>query len=152
MKIRSYILGAALVAVLAIAPTAFAHVTLQPEEAPAGGFTRLDVRVPNETDNADTTKVDVQFPPGFLSVSTEPVQGWDAEVTMRQLDKPVEQSTRELMVLELYRRHAISAGKAAALLGMERLDFIRYSGSLGIPFIDMTEDEWEAELQRIERL
>ena len=71
---------------------------------------------------------------------------------LRLLDQPVEQSSRELMVLELYRRHAISAGKAAALLGMDRLDFIRYSGRLGIPFIDMTEEEWEAELQRVERL
>jgi periplasmic copper chaperone A len=87
----SYILGAALVAVLALAPTAVAHVTLQPEETPAGGFTRLDVRVPNERDNATTTKVDVRFPPGFLFVSYEPVPGWDAKITMRKLDKPVEQ-------------------------------------------------------------
>jgi uncharacterized protein YcnI len=64
---------------------------MQPEEAPAGGFTRLDVRVPNERDNTDTTKVVVQFPPGFLSVSYEPVPGWDVETTMRKLDKPVEQ-------------------------------------------------------------
>jgi uncharacterized protein YcnI len=91
VKFHSYILGAALVAVLALAPTAFAHVTLQPEEAPAGGFTRLDVRVPNERDNADTTKVDVQFPPGFLSVSYEQVPGWDIKITKRKLDKPVEQ-------------------------------------------------------------
>ena len=91
MKIRSYILGAALVAVLALASTAGAHVTLQPEEAPAGGFTRLDLRVPNERDNADTTKIDVQFPPGFLSVSYEPVPGWDIKITKRKLDKPVEQ-------------------------------------------------------------
>jgi periplasmic copper chaperone A len=91
VKIRSYILGAALVAVLALAPTAVAHVTLQPEEAPAGGFTRLDVRVPNERDNASTTKVEVRMPPGFLFVSTQPVPGWDAKVTMRKLDKPVEQ-------------------------------------------------------------
>jgi uncharacterized protein YcnI len=91
VKIRSYILGAALVAVLALAPMAVAHVTVQPEEAPAGGFTRLDVRVPNERDNADTTKVDVQFPPGFLSVSTEPVPGWNIKITKRKLDKPVEQ-------------------------------------------------------------
>jgi periplasmic copper chaperone A len=91
MKFSSYILGAALVAALAVAPTAAAHVTVQPEEAPAGGFTRLDIRVPNERDNASTTKVDVRFPPGFLFVSTEPVQGWDAKVTMRKLDKPVEQ-------------------------------------------------------------
>jgi predicted HTH domain antitoxin len=68
------------------------------------------------------------------------------------LDQPVEQSSRELMVLELYRRHAISAGKAASLLGMDRFDFIRYSGNLGIPFIDMTDEEWDAERQRIERL
>jgi uncharacterized protein YcnI len=66
-------------------------VTLQPEEAPAGGFTRLDVRVPTERDNASTTKVVVQFPPGFLSVSSEPVPGWNSEITMRKLDKPVEQ-------------------------------------------------------------
>jgi uncharacterized protein len=90
MKIRSYIVGA-VVAALALAPAAAAHVTLQPPEAPAGGFTRLDVRVPNERDNASTTKVVVQMPPGFLSVSTEPVPGWDAELTMRQLDEPVEQ-------------------------------------------------------------
>jgi periplasmic copper chaperone A len=91
VKLRSYIVGAALAGALALAPPAGAHVTLQPEEAPAGGFTRLDVRVPNERDNADTTKVVVQFPPGFLSVSTEPVPGWESEIGMRKLDKPVEQ-------------------------------------------------------------
>jgi uncharacterized protein YcnI len=91
MKIHSYALAAAVVAVLALAPVAGAHVTLQPEEAPAGGFARLDVRVPNERDNAGTTKVEVQFPPGFLFASYEPAPGWDIELTMRKLDKPVEQ-------------------------------------------------------------
>jgi periplasmic copper chaperone A len=92
MKTPSYILAAGVVAaLLVLAPLAGAHVTLQPPEAPAGGFTRLDVRVPTERDDASTTKVEVQFPPGFLSVSTEPVPGWNAELTMRKLDKPVEQ-------------------------------------------------------------
>jgi uncharacterized protein YcnI len=92
MKFRTCILAAGVVsAVLALAPVAGAHVTIQPPEAPAGGFTRLDVRVPNERDNADTTKVVVQMPPGFLSVSHEPVPGWDVELTMRKLDQPVEQ-------------------------------------------------------------
>ena len=91
MKIRSYILGVALAAPFVLAPVASAHVTLQPEEAPAGGFTRLDLRVPTEVPDASTTKVAVQFPPGFLSVSTEPVPGWSSETTMRKLDKPVEQ-------------------------------------------------------------
>jgi uncharacterized protein YcnI len=85
------VLGVSLAVALLIAPAAGAHVTLQPPEAPAGGFTRLDVRVPNERDNANTTKVEVQFPPGFLSVSSEPVPGWNAELTMRKLDQPVEQ-------------------------------------------------------------
>jgi periplasmic copper chaperone A len=91
MTIHRYLLAVVALGVLALAPAAAAHVTLQPETAPAGGFTRLDVRVPNERDNAGTTKVEVQFPPGFLSVSTEPVPGWDIEVGMRDLDQPVEQ-------------------------------------------------------------
>jgi periplasmic copper chaperone A len=90
MKIHRYIVAALGVAILALAPAAGAHVTLQPEQAPAGGFTRLDVRVPNERDNAGTTKVEVQMPPGFIFVSYEPVPGWDTELTMRKLDKPVE--------------------------------------------------------------
>jgi uncharacterized protein YcnI len=91
VKIPVHIAVAALAATLTLVPAAAAHVTLQPEEAPAGGFTRLDVRVPTERDNASTTKVVVQFPPGFLSVSSEPVPGWNSEITMRKLDKPVEQ-------------------------------------------------------------
>ena len=50
-----------------------------------------------------------------------------------------------MIVLELYRRGSISSGKAAELLAMPRLDFIRHASSLGIPHVDMTQDEWEAE-------
>jgi periplasmic copper chaperone A len=88
VTIRSYILGAALAAPLVLAAAAGAHVTLQPGEVPAGGFTRMDVRVPTERDDASTTKVAVQFPAGFESVSTEPVPGWTAKVTRAELAKP----------------------------------------------------------------
>ena len=91
MKVPRYLLPSATAALLALAPVASAHVTMQPEEVPAGGFTRLDVRVPTERDDASTTKVEVQFPPGFLFASTEPVPGWQAKIAMRKLDKPVEQ-------------------------------------------------------------
>jgi uncharacterized protein YcnI len=91
MKVCSCVLVSAAAALLALAPVASAHVTLQPEEIPAGGFTRIDVRVPTERDDASTTKVEVQLPPGFLFVSTEPVPGWDAKIVKRKLDKPVEQ-------------------------------------------------------------
>jgi uncharacterized protein YcnI len=121
MKIRSYIVGAVVVA-LALAPAAAAHVTLQPPEAPAGGFTRLDVRVPNERDNASTTKVVVQMPPGFLSVSTEPVPGWDAELTMRQLDEPVEQFG-EQVTEEVGRITFTADGEASAIKPGQFQDF-----------------------------
>lgn len=77
-------------AILALPAAAGAHVTLQPSEAPAGGFTRLDVRVPNERDTKGTTKVVVQMPPGFIFASYEPVPGWKGKITKRKLDKPVE--------------------------------------------------------------
>jgi periplasmic copper chaperone A len=91
VKVPKYLLASATAVLLVLAPVASAHVTLQPEEVPAGGFTRLDVRVPTERDDASTTKVEVQFPPGFLFASTEPVPGWEAKIVKRKLDKPVEQ-------------------------------------------------------------
>jgi uncharacterized protein len=93
---RRTIAVACATAALAAPAAAQAHVTLQPEEAPAGGFTRLDVRVPNERDNASTVKVEVQFPPGFHFVSTEPVPGWTAAVKMRKLAEPVSEHGEEI--------------------------------------------------------
>jgi uncharacterized protein YcnI len=74
---------------LAVPASAEAHVTLQPAAAPAGGFARLDVRVPNERDDAGTTKVDVKLPAGFVSASYEPVPGWQVKVSKEKLAKPV---------------------------------------------------------------
>lgn len=88
---RSTIVAAALAATTLAAPAAaMGHVTLQPDKAAAGGFTRLDVRVPNEQDDAGTRKVEVQMPPGFIFVSTEPVAGWTAKTTTRKIDKPID--------------------------------------------------------------
>lgn len=63
---------------------------------------------------------------------------------------PLDRLAQELIVLELYRRAKVSSGKAAEILVMERIDFIKYSGQLGIPFIDMTTEEWDAEQARID--
>ena len=62
------------------------------------------------------------------------------------LDQPLAQAVREMAVVELYRRQIISSGKAAQLLGMSKLEFIQYSGRLGIPFFRMTNAELDAEL------
>jgi uncharacterized protein YcnI len=80
---------AALGCVLLLTPSAGAHVTLQPSEAPAKGFVVEDVRVPNEEDSANTTKVSVQFPDGFAEVSFEPVPGWQVKVEKTKLAQPI---------------------------------------------------------------
>jgi predicted HTH domain antitoxin len=68
---------------------------------------------------------------------------------MREADEPVERVAHGMIVLELYRRHTISSGREAELLGMERADFIVHASRLGIPFFDMTDEEWDAEVARI---
>ena len=75
---------------LVLPATAAAHVTLNPGEWEAGGFARLDVRVPNERSNANTTEVTVQFPEGLTFVSFQPKQGWKRTVEVEQLDEPIE--------------------------------------------------------------
>jgi predicted HTH domain antitoxin len=69
----------------------------------------------------------------------------DLATLLHQTNQPVQDAAREMIVLELYRRGTISSGKAAELLGMPRLGFIQHASRLGIPHIDMTSDEWEAE-------
>ncbi len=88
--IRRTIATAALAATLTLpAAAAQAHVTLQPRQAPAGGFARLDIRVPNEEDAKSTVKVEVQMPSGFADASYEPVAGWTVRETRRKLAAPV---------------------------------------------------------------
>lgn len=57
---------------------ASAHVTVNPSSAPKGGFAKLTFRVPNERDDASTTKLEVAFPAGadIEFVSVKPVPGW----------------------------------------------------------------------------
>lgn len=84
------------VGALALPPAAQAHITLQPDEAPAGAFKRLDVRVPNEKDNASTKKVELRLPPGFVFASYEPVRGWKVSVGKQKLAKPIKTDDGEL--------------------------------------------------------
>jgi periplasmic copper chaperone A len=75
------------VLVLALPAGAGAHVRLQPEEAAAGAYTVLHVNVPNESPDKATTKVVVEFPPGFTYALEQPVAGWSADVKMTKAAK-----------------------------------------------------------------
>lgn len=63
--------------------------------------------------------------------------------------QPLESSVREFLIIEMYRRHMISRGKAAQLLAMPLLDFIQLASRLGIAFIEMSDEEWREELAAI---
>ncbi|MFE5729320.1 YcnI family protein [Streptomyces sp. NPDC056528] len=85
--------GVALSSVVLLSGTAFAHVGVQPQgEAAKGGYATVNVKVPNERDNASTVKLEVNFPLDhpLASVMPQPVPGWKAEVTKSKLDKPLE--------------------------------------------------------------
>ncbi|MGW0812660.1 YcnI family copper-binding membrane protein [Streptomyces viridiviolaceus] len=80
-------------AVLALSAPAFAHVTVQPEgPAAKGGYAVVGFKVPNERDDASTTKLEINFPTDhpLASVMPQPVPGWTAKVTKSKLDKPLE--------------------------------------------------------------
>jgi uncharacterized protein YcnI len=96
-------------ATLILSSAAQAHVSLHPNTLPAGSFPTLDLRVPSEEKTANTTKVAMQFPPGFLAVSPGYLPGWKAKVTTRKLAKPVK--TDEGTVSEEVREIVWSGGK-----------------------------------------
>jgi uncharacterized protein YcnI len=77
-------------------PVAAGHVTLNPEEGEAGGFARFAIRVPNERDDAATTRVTVRFPEQVVSASFQPVEGWNRTVEMAQLDEPIDDEGEQI--------------------------------------------------------
>ncbi|MEU9267722.1 YcnI family protein [Streptomyces sp. NPDC048251] len=80
-------------AVLVLSSPAFAHVSVAAEGTAAkGGYAVVDFKVPNERDNASTTKLEVTFPTDhpLASAMPEPINGWKIDVTKSKLAKPIE--------------------------------------------------------------
>ncbi len=126
---RRIIAAAAGVAAALAAPAAVqAHVTVQPKQAPAGGFARLDVRVPSEEPTTPTRKIVVQMPAGFADASYEPVPGWRVTVAKRKLAKPVKTDDGDTLTEELSRITFAATGK-----GIGPGQFQDFGLSLGIP-------------------
>ncbi|WP_406007989.1 YcnI family protein [Streptomyces sp. NBC_00637] len=95
-RIASRVAAAAAVAgsaVLVLSSPAFAHVSVAAEGTAAkGGYAVVDFKVPNERDNASTTKLEVTFPTDhpLASAMPEPINGWTIAVTKSKLAKPIE--------------------------------------------------------------
>jgi uncharacterized protein YcnI len=93
---RRVALAAAAALALLVPAAAQAHVSLHPNEVPTGSFATLDIRVPNEMEKANTVKLAVQVPPGFLDISTEYMPGWTSKVLTSKLAKPVQTDDGEV--------------------------------------------------------
>jgi periplasmic copper chaperone A len=63
---------------------------VHPNALPAGGFTVIDIQVPNEREKASTVRVDVQFPNGIYVASPGVMPGWKSRVITQKLAKPVQ--------------------------------------------------------------
>ncbi|GLW09317.1 membrane protein [Microtetraspora sp. NBRC 13810] len=76
---------------LGLALPALAHVTINPNSVEQGSFSKVAFRVPNERDDARTTKLEVEFPTDhpLPFVSVRPVDGWKIDVHEGKLPKPV---------------------------------------------------------------
>ena len=85
-------LAAAGVGVIALPLSAQAHVEVQPGEVAGGDFSVVAFRVPNERDDASTTKLQVILPQDqpLGSVQTTAMPGWKVQTATRKLDKPIE--------------------------------------------------------------
>ena len=94
---------------------------------------------PCDTEPCDTEDMTLQIEDDLSPFFTEP-------------ERRPEQALRELIVVELFRRRLISGGRGAELLGMDRLEFIRRAGELGIPYFDMSREELEADVDAAGKL
>jgi uncharacterized protein YcnI len=82
--------GVAVTAFVLLGGPASAHVYFEETEAPAGGYALLTLDVPHGCDESGTTEVAIQLPEGTTSVTPEQIPGWEADVTLEQLDEPID--------------------------------------------------------------
>jgi periplasmic copper chaperone A len=98
MKRMFLVAVAAGVALVVPATSALGHVTVNPREATSGGYAKLAFRVPNERDDASTTKLEINLPANhpFASVSVRPQAGWTYKVEKTTLATPIKSHDNEI--------------------------------------------------------
>jgi uncharacterized protein YcnI len=75
---------------LCIVEQAAAHVTANPDQAPADSWFRTALRVGHGCEGSSTIAVRVKLPDGVISVRPQMKPGWEITITMRKLDQPIE--------------------------------------------------------------
>ena len=57
-----------------------------------------------------------------------------------------------MLILPFVQNQTVSHGRAAEILGVRKLELIAFYGELGLPYLDMSEDELQAERSIYQRL
>ncbi|MCM1211409.1 MAG: UPF0175 family protein [Blautia sp.] len=68
------------------------------------------------------------------------------------LDETTEEMRNALLLYPSIANNTISHGRAAELLGMHKMELIKLYSKLGISYLDMTDEEFEEEIQTVKRL
>jgi uncharacterized protein len=99
--------------VVGLASPAWAHVSIKPSEAAKGSFATVAVQVPNETQDANTTQVELVMPEDhpIASVSVQPVPGWQVATETTKPAQPLQSDDGE--VTEVVSRITWSGGSIA---------------------------------------
>jgi uncharacterized protein YcnI len=89
---RMTVLGAALLGAagaLAGVTIAFAHITLENQQAPVGASYKAVLRVPHGCEGSATVAIRVRIPDGFIEVKPMPKPGWKLDVVRGKYQKPL---------------------------------------------------------------
>jgi uncharacterized protein YcnI len=65
---------------------ALAHVTMQPNQAVAGGYFQTTFNVPHGCDGSPTVAIRIKLPDGVLSVKPQMKPGWTVDIKTRKLE------------------------------------------------------------------
>lgn len=80
MKPRRAAFWGFVTALLLVALPAIGHVTVRADNPEAGGFAVYTIRVPNESDTAATTRIEVEIPAGLEASRYQPKPGWTMSI------------------------------------------------------------------------
>ena len=88
-------------------------------------------------------------------ISVETLVPKDVYMTLRAHGlhrQTLAEQCKRLLALYFYQEHLLSLGKAAALAGMGRWQFIDFLAENNVPVIDFSDEELEAEFRSAEHL
>ena len=73
----------------------------------------------------------------------------ELDIPAELVDADFAKHLKEDAVLRLFADRKLASGRAARILGLERMDFLELLKARGIPAVDYTVEDWDADGQAI---